>query len=140
METLRATKTLGIGHITYPILMTRTRPRDISILTTNLIRSKFQIWLAILPLNSGLFRQPTPVYNYLNQGESPLAILKYLLLFTCTHSRPEKGELIHVLSVLKAVQKSGIGGEHLLYNVIERLAGTDCYEPQLLRTRMITAE
>ena len=76
----------------------------------------------------------------LNQGESPLAILKYLLLFTCTHSRPEKGELIHVLSVLKAVQKSGIGGEHLLYNVIERLAGTDCYEPQLLRTRMEPAE
>ncbi|OBA21451.1 P-loop containing nucleoside triphosphate hydrolase protein, partial [Metschnikowia bicuspidata var. bicuspidata NRRL YB-4993] len=58
------------------------------------------------------------------RGEAPLSILKYLLLFTCTHAFPKKNELIKVLSVLKAVQKAGKGAEQLLLNCVERLAGT----------------
>lgn len=76
----------------------------------------------------------------LNKGESPLSILKYLVLFTCTHSLPEQNELVNVLSVLKAVQKSGIDGEHLLFNCIERLAGTHAYEKTLLREYLEAAK
>lgn len=92
--------------------------------------------MALERLSASKFHVLSAVHTLLlllRGGESPLFLLKHLILYVCMYTHSDTRELPKVMGVLKALEKSTVDATHLLSNCVERLTSLQREEGFLLR-------
>lgn len=69
-----------------------------------------------------LFAAIYTAVELVEKGESPLLLLRYLLLYTCYFTRSDRNELVVVVAAALAVQRASVDPLHVLNDCLEYLS------------------